>query len=493
MSMRKICWLLAIMALMGLGIATSWAQQDNTPTGQVESTTASPTSPSGPSQTPVNAPNPSQGQAPAPAPMPPLSGVQVLAPTFGTTSEDYFVPALACTELASTDPTGLNRNSGLFSETSCAGKVTLQRVDKRTQLNLDFTGGSYFYDRPINAGTTQNIKRYGTAEELSVFEQVNGRRWNWMVGDQGTYLPEGSLGYSEFAGLSSFAGGMGGGSMASAPALNGAFSPNQSIYGGVARRFSDLATSEFNYLVGPRTTLTATAMFGTQRFLTPGYIDDRYWVIMTGFNRTFGRSNEFAVSYDEMHFNFGASQQGMLTRGASILYGRQVSPKLSVQVSVAPMAREISVPQAGSATSFFLGTADSVKYRALRWDGSLTFDRTLSGGSGYLAGAERTMLMAMMGRQLSRRVHGSLNMAYANNRSVAQTSSGVPRPSYDYVLAGVNLTHELGRHVSMYVNYSVQRQTANTPLCEGTTCSTVYFRQIGGVGINWHAQPIKIH
>jgi hypothetical protein len=403
------------------------------------------------------------------------------------------LPALACTERASTSPSGLNRNSGLFSETSCAGKLTVQRVDKRNQLNLDFTGGGYFYNRRFNTGTTQDTKRYGTAEDLSVFEQVNGRRWNWMVGDQGTYLPEGAMGYAGFAGLSSFAGGMGGGSMASAPALNGAFSPNQSIYGGLASRFSDLALSEFHYLVGPRTTLTATAMFGTQQFLTPGYIDDRYWIVMTGYNRTFGRSNEFAVTYDEMHFNFGASQQGMLTRGASILYGRQVSPKLSVEVSVAPMAREISVPQAGSMTNLFVGTADSLQYRALRWDGMLRFDRTLSGGSGYLAGAERTMVMASLGRQLSRRVHGSLNVAYANNRSVAQTSAATARPSYDYMHAGVNLTHELGRHMSMYVDYSVQRQIANTPLCEGSTCSTVYFRQVGGVGINWHAQPIKIH
>ncbi len=491
MSMRKICWFMAFVALTGWGIAPAWAQQDNTPTGQVESTTTSPTSPAGPSQTPVNAPNPGEGQTPAP--MPPLSGVQVLAPTFGGTSEDYLLPALACTEQASTSPTGLNRNTGLYSQTSCAGNLTVQRVDRRSRLNLDFTGGGFFYNRPVNTGTTPEIKRYGTAEELAVFEQVNGRRWNWMVGDQGTYLPEGSLGYAGFAGLSSFAGGMGGGAMSSAPALNGGLSPNQTIYGGQARRFSDLALSEFTYLVGPRSTLTATGMFGTQQFFTPNMIGERYWTVMTGYNRTFGRGSEVAVSYEEMHFNFGASQQGMLTRGASILYGRKISPRLSVELSVAPMARELSVPQAGSTTSFFLGTYDSVGYRALRWDGTLMFDRTLAGGSGYMAGAERTMVTATLGRQLSRRVHGGLNVAYANNRSVAQSTLAAPRPSYDYVLAGVNLSHELGRHISMYLHYSVQRQIANTALCEGATCSRVFFRQIGGFGINWHAQPIKIH
>jgi len=103
-----------------------------------------------------------------------------------------------------------------------------------------------------------------------------------------------------------------------------------------------------------------------------------------------------------------------------------------------------------------------------------------------------TLVRASFGRQLSRRVHGSLNLAYANDQSVAQISSAAPRPSYDYVQAGANLTHELGRHISMYLNYYVQRETSSTPLCDGATCSTVYFRQVGGFGINWHGQPMKI-
>jgi hypothetical protein len=183
----------------------------------------------------------------------------------------------------------------------------------------------------------------------------------------------------------------------------------------------------------------------------------------------------------------------MLTRGASILYGRQISPRLSVEVSVAPMAREISVSGAGSTTNIFVGTADSLQYRALRWDGMLRFDRTLGGGAGYLAGAERTMVTASLGRELSRRVHGGLDVGYANNRAMAQSSGATARPSYDYAHAGVTLSREMGRHMSMYLNYSVQRQVANTSLCEGATCSKVYFRQVGGFGINWHAQPIKIH
>ena len=474
---------LATIALVALGTTPSRAQQAGGQAGEAPLTPAFLTPQLGTSETPVSAPNLNEGQPSAPVPMPPLSGVEVLSPTLGGTSVSYWAPALACTEYATTNPNGLNRNSGVFSESSCAGNLTLQKIDRHSQLNLDFTGGSFDYNRPYDGAT----KQYGTAGELTVFEQVTGRRWNWMAGNQGSYLPEGSVGYEPFAGLSSFAGGMGGGALSSAPALNSAFSPNQSIYSGAARRFSDLAVSELNYLAGPKTTLTATVMFGTQQFLAPGLLDSLSLGVIGGYNRTFGRGSEVAVTYDEMHYSFSASQQGFSARGTSILYGRPINRKLTVELSVAPMARE-----SGATTHFFLGTYDSLGYRARRWDGTLRFDRTLAGGAGFLAGAERSQVMATLGRQLSRRVHGSLNVAYADNLSVVQTSSAASRPSYDFVQAGANLTHELGRHISMYLDYSLQRQTSNTPLCEGSTCSTVYFRQIGGFGINWHAQPMKI-
>lgn len=488
--MRKGCFYLTAMALMALWTSTLQAQQVGAQPDETLLAAAFPAPQLGTSETPVNAPNPSEGQPSSPAPMPPLSGARVLAPTFGGTSKSYWLPALACAEYATTNPNGLNRNSGLFSETSCAGDLTLQKVDRHNQLNLGFTGAGYFDNRPYQTGIAGGTKQYGPAGKLSILEQVNGRKWNWMLGDQGTYLPEGSLGYTVFAGLSTFAGGMGGGAMASAPALNSAFSPNQSIYGGYAERLSNMALSEFEYIVGARTTLTFTGTFGTQQFLTPGYIDQRYWSVMTGYNRAIGRSNEIALAYDEMHYNFGASQPGFLTRGGSFLYGRRISSRFSVQLSVAPMAREIPFFIFGTITSFYLGTYDSVNYRSLRWDGALLFDRTMSGGAGFMAGVERTEVRASLGRQLSRRVHGSLDAAYANNRSMVQSSSGVP--AFDYVQGGANLTHELGPHISMYLNYSVQRQTSNTPLCNGAICSTVYFRQIGGFGINWHAQAIKI-
>jgi hypothetical protein len=280
-------------------------------------------------------------------------------------------------------------------------------------------------------------------------------------------------------------------SLSSAPALGTAFAPNQSMYGGLARRFSDEAETQVNYQVSPRSTVTASAMFGTLQYLTPGFIDDRYWMATLGYNRTIGRADELAFTYDEMHFNFGASQN-MVSRGASILYGHQLSQRFTVELSVAPADRELSLPGVSSSGKLFVGTYDTLSYRGERWDGSVSFSRTLGGGAGLIAGAERSAVMGSLGRQLTRHWHGEFSSSYANNRGFRPATSTAAEPSYDYVEGGVDLSREFGPHVSAYINYSVQRQTGNTAICVGGNCQGVYFRQVGGMGISWHARPIKI-
>ncbi len=109
-----------------------------------------------------------------------------------------------------------------------------------------------------------------------------------------------------------------------------------------------------------------------------------------------------------------------------------------------------------------------------------------------MAGAETNRVQASVGRQLSRNVHGSLQVAYSNNRRLAQESTVGPRPEYEFWQAGLGLSREFGPYLSMYVNYNAQRQTSNTSLCLGDNCARVFLRHVGGIGINWHARPVKI-
>ena len=368
----------------------------------------------------------------------------------------------------------------------------MQRIQKHSQLNLGGIAGAFFYSQPFSGVIQPDEKPFGMFEELSVTEQVSTRRWKWMLGDQGMYLPETPIGFFGFGGLTSFGGGLGGEALANAPALGSSFNPSQSILTGNARRLSDSAFTQLEYDASGRSSLTATASFGTLQFLEPGFIDSRYWTIMAGYNHRLGMHDEVAVTYDDYYYRFNQPNQVLLNRGLSILYGHQIAGRLSLQVSVSPTVMQIAQPLGGVSTKSFFGTYDSLQYRASRWGTKLSFDRMTQGGSGVLPGAETDLTQGSFDTQLSRKIHASFQVSHAYNESLAQESALALRSKFESWEAGFSISRELGHHISAYVNYHFQRQISNAPLCVGTNCTTSFLRQVGGVGISWHTRPIKI-
>jgi hypothetical protein len=337
------------------------------------------------------------------------------------------------------------------------------------------------------------MRPFNAFHELGLFEQVSTRHWKWLVGDEGMYLPQTPIGFFGFGGLTSFGAGLGGALLANAPALSYSFNPDQSIMTGLARRLSDSALTQIEYDPSRRSALTATAAYGTLQFLDPGFIDSRYWVFMAGYSHNFGPHDQVAVSYDHYYYRYRGPNREFLNRGFSILYGHQINGRFSLEMSVAPMVNQIALPLGGASTKAFLSTFDSLQYRSRNWDATLSFARMMGGGSGVLPGAEIDSTQASIGRQLSRKVRASVQVSHDYEESLAQESTLARRSKYEYWQAGVSLSREFGRHISTYLNYYAQRQLSNTPVCVGTGCTTAFLRQVGGVGINWHTQPIKIH
>jgi len=424
--------------------------------------------------------------------MAPLSGAQVLTPGFGGAVYSYILPAFGYTGYGDTNPSGYHSNAGIAAQSTYNGSLTLQLVQKHSQFNLGYAGGAFFYSQQLSTATLPNTTPFGTFHQLGVFEQVSTRRWKWMLGDQGMYLPETPIGFSGFGGLTSFGGGMGGSALANVPGLGSAFSPNQSILTGPARRLNNSALTEIEYDASGRSSLTATASYGTLQFLGPGYINSRYWTFMAGYNHRLTQHDELAVTYAHYYYTYSGPNQALLNRGFSILYGHQITGRLSLQVSVSPLVNQIAHRLGGASTKTFIGTYDSLQYRTPKWDAMVSFERMTQGGSGVLLGAETDWTQGSIGRQLSRKVRASLQVSHAYVQSLEQASRAARRSEYEYWQAGFSLNREFGRHISMYANYFFQRQVSNTPVCNGTSCTNLILRQVAGIGINWHTLPIKI-
>jgi len=408
-------------------------------------------------------------------------------------AQSYLLPSFGWTGYADTNPTGFNRYNTPRTQSTYNGSLTLQRIEKHSQFNLSYQGGASWYSQPFPAGTLAGIKPYSSFHELGLFEQVSARRWKLLLGDQGMFMPQSPLGFSGFGGMTSFGGGLGGSVLANSPALGTAFSPDQSIATGLSRRLGNTAVTQIEYDVSARSSITATATYGTLQFLDPGFLNSRYLTIMAGFNHALSPRDEVSVTYAHYYFKFSGPNRELLDRGFAISYGHQISGRFSLQLSVSPLLTLIAKPLGGSITESFVATFDSLQFRSRKWDAMLSFGRLPTGGSGIIPGAETDLARANLGRQLTRKLRGSLEFSHAYSRSAVQESSVAVRSKYEYWEAGFSLSRELGPHLSTYLNYSAQRQISNIPLCVGGNCTTVFLRQVGGVGINLHPRPIKIH
>jgi hypothetical protein len=175
-----------------------------------------------------------------------------------------------------------------------------------------------------------------------------------------------------------------------------------------------------------------------------------------------------------------------------LAYGYQVTGRLSFELSGGLGASQVANPPGATVTKSFLSTFDSLQYRSKKSSAQILFSRYVSGGSGVLAGAETEGASLTLNRQLSRKLNGSLNFGYDHNQPLSQESILQPQTRTAYWDVGGSLGYEMGRYMSLYMNYDFEREVSTAPLCSSSNCGTHFLRQVAGMGLNFHTRPIRI-
>jgi hypothetical protein len=134
----------------------------------------------------------------------------------------------------------------------------------------------------------------------------------------------------------------------------------------------------------------------------------------------------------------------------------------------------------------------SLRYGFRTGDLALSYLRHMTGGSGVLIGAQTDETRLTLGRQLSRTFSGLLNLVYARNGALRQTTAGLLDRSFNSWGASVQLNRSLGGNNSMFFNYGVQREGSGTAFCAGSSCGTVLLRHYFSLGFSWQFHPIRI-
>jgi hypothetical protein len=144
-------------------------------------------------------------------------------------------------------------------------------------------------------------------------------------------------------------------------------------------------------------------------------------------------------------------------------------------------------PLAGPATLLTWALNSGLSYQLRDWQTGFGYTRSLSGGSGVLAGAETDVFSGHFARTLGRWQTG-VSVGYSRNHSLQQTSISVVTPQGWF--GGAQVSRQLASFGSLYASYNVSRQSGLGTICPLPACATNQVTQTVSVGYNWGFRPI---
>jgi hypothetical protein len=475
--------LLALLLLCAVGVVS--AQDDST---QAPADTA---------QQPATTPPPAFGQEPTPPPVsqaPPLTSLDEASLEPNLAARSFLAPDITVSEFADTNATSsLGGRRTWNGVTHLQGSLALQRLWSRYETTLQYAAGGTFYNNNVSA--TQ-------VHHLYFNQRFLWRTGSFQIRDTASYLPEGSFGFGSFGGSSlaggggfggsSFGGGVGG--IGGFPGLGG------STFGGVGNipRLHNLAMAEIQETLSPRSSITLAGGYGLLHFThnAPGLIDSRQVNGQAGYNYTISRRSTIGTMYMYRDFSFPNQGGGSFqTHMVHLVYGYQLTGRMSLTLSGGPQFIRFATPVNGSRHNITGSGRALLKYRfSERTSMSLDYNHFTSSGSGFFAGAETDLVRLNATRQMGRLWTLTADLGYTHNRRLQPSSAGADAVSYNSGYGGLRISRILRRTLSAYAFYRYNDLVFSNSVCiAGTSnCGHSSNRNIVGLGLDWHPQPIRI-
>lgn len=383
----------------------------------------------------------------------------------GGGGRNYFIPSLQFTQytMVNSVPSGWET----MPVSNLSGTAQLVHNWTRTNLTMNFTSGGSIY--PTNSTFTSQFQQFG------MLLGFNLGKWNLMVNDQASYLPESAFGYF----------GLGMGQVGTG--INSQFTPDQSILTDATRLANTVSTTA-TYRLSAHSNLHFYGTYGIMRFSGGSalLVNSDNYSYSAGYDRTFGR-NTLGLSYVGSMFTYGGSTYDIRTDGFNVAFGRRITGRLAWQIAGGPQVRTVSVPAQGSDTAASWNLNSGLTYQVGKMQLSATFARNTTAGAGILAGAETYEWMGGLTRPIGRQWSAGMNVGVARNISIQQATS------FDFQTEFVTaqITRLVTKEASLFVSYNFQRQSSDYVVCLG--CGNVFERHMFGVGFQWQSRPLAFN
>ena len=123
-----------------------------------------------------------------------------------------------------------------------------------------------------------------------------------------------------------------------------------------------------------------------------------------------------------------------------------------------------------------------------------TYEKFISGGSGFYAGSDTQVARFGLTRPLARTWESYLDIGYSHNvRIQSQTNVGAPGNTFNHGFARILLRKHLGRELSAFGGYRFNDLAFDSSFCDTSTdCGHTSQRHMVTVGVEWHPRPSRI-
>lgn len=385
-------------------------------------------------------------------------------------------------EIADSNSTGTGGSGNVWDSASLvSGAIGIKHFSARSELTATYAGGGAIYN------TRDNLNEM--YHQATISEKLTWRRWTLLLSDQASYLPESSFG---LGGLN-LPGGVGGLGTLGGPFsnLNPVFDPSQSILTGRARRISNSFVGEVQYAISPRSSFTASGSYGMLSFLDDGFIDSTSEMFRGGYDYMLNAKDTIGFTYNFSRFNFGGQDSAVQNHAAQLAYGRRITGRLALQLYGGPSFSRFENAAASTKgewdNSWSAGAM--MRYQLANGGISLTYLHGVSGGAGVFAGSERDEIRVSADRKLARQLTGAVNFGYSHNAGLGQVQlSDAFVPSnfrFNSWYGGTTLNRTIGRRLSLFFNYALERQDIGNSVCVSGACGNTFLRHEFGLGLNW--------
>jgi len=374
---------------------------------------------------------------------------------------------------------GYYTQSGIGAGTNFSGDVAYLSDSKYRPFSMVFSGGWTWGVR--------GEPSYGFAG-LGLSQVFNVKRWNFVLADNVSYLPNTATG-----GLS---GVPGLGDLGVSPVQVGP-TTGQGVLTNYSPQVTNTASASVQRQMTSRTAMNASGSYTILRFTNGvnsigGYgLQSDTLMGSAGFTHRLSARNIYGANYAYssaiflMNLSVGIPAPNFLSHTATFTYTHNFNQRLELDLAAGPEWIKLN---SSNSTGLSAYADASLGYSTEFGHLGMTYVRSTNSGWGVVGGALSDSVMFTASRSYSRVWQASANASWTH--TVGLPTPNVPTYNFETEVAGIQVSRALARNLSSYASYTVENQS------HLTTNQTIDLfsglNQVLGFGVTYSPAPSRL-